>query len=211
MAEKTLEGVRVAVLAADGFEQVEVTLPIRALEKAGATVELVSLRPGRIRGMNLLSPGRKLKVDRTVFTADPASYGALYLPGGFASPDFLRQSHEALRFVQAFEREGKPIAAMCHGPWLLVSAGLVRGRRLTSWPGIKDDVQNAGGLWENAPVVGDGSWISSRDPHDIPAFERAMVSLFAAHAKRALPQPHRAPLRDLVETARAAARRLRPT
>ncbi|MGZ8415251.1 MAG: type 1 glutamine amidotransferase domain-containing protein, partial [Gemmatirosa sp.] len=182
-----LDGVRIAVLAADGFEQVEVTRPIRALQKHGAEVEIVSLRPGSIQGMNLLYPGKKIRVDRTVFTADADTYDGLHIPGGFINPDFLRQSEDALEFVRAFEAEHKPISTICHGPWVLVSAGLVRGRRLTSWPGIKDDVRNAGGEWVDAEVVRDGNWVSSRGPQDLHAFDKAIVEHFAQGAGRAAP------------------------
>jgi protease I len=179
---KELEGVRIAVLVADGFEQVEVTQPVKALEKHGAEVEIVSLRPGSIQGMNLLYPGKKIDVDRTVFTANPDAYDGLHIPGGFINPDFVRQSDHALDFVRAFEAEGKPISTICHGPWVLVSAGLVRGRRLTSWPGIKDDVRNAGGEWVDSEVVHDGNWVSSRSPLDLHAFDKAIVDHFARGA-----------------------------
>jgi deglycase len=179
-----LEGVRIAVLAADGFEQVEVTRPVKALEKHGAEVEIVSLRPGSIQGMNLLYPGKKIHVDRTVFTADPNAYHGLHIPGGFINPDFLRQSDDALDFVRAFEAARKPISTICHGPWVLVSAGLVGGRRLTSWPGIKDDVRNAGGTWVDEAVVLDGNWVSSRGPQDLHAFDKAIVEHFAEGAGR---------------------------
>ena len=176
----TVKGLRVAALAADGFEQVELTKPLKALERAGAVVEVISLRKGHIQGMNLLVPGRKVKVDRLVKDADPGLYDALLLPGGHINPDFLRQSEDVRSFVQAFDAVQKPIAVICHGPWVLVSAGLVQGRRLTSWPGIKDDILNAGGLWEDAPVVQDGNWVSSRGPQDLAAFEKAMLELFGS-------------------------------
>src|SRR5690348_2707111 len=161
MATKRLQGLQVAALVADGFEQVELTFPKSRLEKEGATVEVISLRPGSVRGMNLLYPGKKVHVDRTIFTATASDYDALLQPGGFINPDFLRQSESALEFVREFDRAGKPIAVICHGPWVLVSAGLVRGRRLTSWPGIKDDVMNAGGMWEDSALVRDRNWVSS--------------------------------------------------
>ena len=189
MFEKPLAGVRIAVLAADGVEQVEVTRPVRALAKHGAEVEIVSLRPGAIRGMNLLYPGKKIDVDRTVFTADPDRYDGLHLPGGFINPDFLRQSEDALEFVRAFERAGKPISTICHGPWVLISAGLVQGRRLTSWPGIKDDVRNAGGDWVDEEVVHDRNWVSSRGPQDLRAFDKAIVEHFAEAAGTASSAP----------------------
>lgn len=176
-----LTGLRVAVLAADGFEQVEVTSPVEALREHGAEVDILSLHPGRIRGVNFLYPGKKVKVDRTLFTASAEDYDALLIPGGLIGPDTLRQSDEALDFVRATERAGKPIAVICHGPWLLASAGLLVRRRLTSWPGIRDDVRNAGGVWSDEPVVRDGNWVSSRGPHDLKAFNRAMLELFAEH------------------------------
>lgn len=179
MAEKRLEGIRVAALAADGFEQVELTEPMDRLVSEGAEVEVVSLRPGSIQGMNLLVPGKKVDVQRTVFTADADDYHALLLPGGFMNPDLLRQSDRAIDFVRAFEEAGKPIAVICHGPWVLISAGLVWGRRMTSWPGIEDDVRNAGGIWYNKAVVRDKNWLSSRGPQDIPKFNDAMVAFFA--------------------------------
>jgi protease I len=187
MADQVLDGLRIAVLAADGFEQVEVTRPVRALEKHGAEVEIVSLRPGSIQGMNLLVPGDTIDVDRTVLTADADDYHGLHIPGGFINPDFVRQSERALDFVRAFEAAGKPIATICHGPWVLISAGLVEGRRLASWPGIKDDVRNAGGEWVDAKVVHDDNWVSSRGPHDLPAFDRAIVAHFAEAVGREAP------------------------
>jgi protease I len=192
MKDKRLSGVRVAVLAADGFEQVEVTWPVRALRKAGADVRIISLRPGRIRGVNLMWRGRKLPVDDTVFSARPEDYGALYLPGGFVNPDLLRQSEKVREFVQRFAELGRPIATMCHGPEVLISAGLAQGKSLTSWPGISDDLRNAGVNWVNRPVVRDHSLISSRGPHDLAAFMPAMVALFAARAPRTQKRlPHR--------------------
>jgi protease I len=179
MAKQHLTGVRVAILAADGFEQLELTRPRKALLDHGASVEVISLRPGSIRGINALYPGSKVKVDRTIYTARAKSYDALLIPGGFVNPDLLRQSKRVLDFVREFDRAGKPIASLCHGPWVLISAGLVSGRRLTSWPGIKDDVRNADGIWENHSVVKDGNWITSRGPHDLLQFNRAMVRHFS--------------------------------
>ena len=145
MADQALDGLRVAILAADGFEQVELTQPRKALRRAGALTEVISLRPGKVQGINLLWPGKKEKVDRLILDANPADYDALLIPGGFINPDFLRQSEHVLNFVREFDRSGKPIATLCHGPWVLVSAGLARGRRLACWAGIKDDLTNAGG------------------------------------------------------------------
>jgi protease I len=149
------------------------------LLRHGAEVEVVSLRPGHIQGMNAMSQGKSIRVDRTLETAHPGAYDALLIPGGHFNPDFLRQSERALEFVRDFDRAGKPIAAICHAPWVLISAGLVGGRRLTSWPAIQDDVRNAGGLWEDTPVVRDGNWVSSRGPHDLPQFDAAIVELFS--------------------------------
>lgn len=179
MARQYLCGIRAAILAADGFEQVELTRPRKALLEHGAEVEVISLRPGSIRGMNALYPGTKMKVDRTIFTADADDYDALLIPGGFINPDLLRQSDRVLDFVREFDRSGKPLASLCHGPWVLISAGLVANRRLTSWPGIKDDVRNAGGLWQNRAVVKDGNWITSRGPQDLLQFDRAIVEHFS--------------------------------
>jgi protease I len=181
MARQHLSGVRVAILAADGFEQVELTQPRTKLLKHGATVEVISIRPGAIRGVNFISPGKKVKVDRTIFTADSNDYDALFIPGGLVGPDTLRQSDRVLDFVRAFDQAGKPIAAICHGPWLLISAGLIENRRVASWPGIKDDVRNAGGIWVNKAVVKDGNWISSRGPQDLLQFNRALVEHFSPH------------------------------
>lgn len=180
MKTPNLRGLRVAALAADGVEQVELTRPLKALQRAGAAVELVSLRKGKIQAMNALVPGKRLPVDRVVKDADPELYDALLLPGGHINPDFLRKSDDALAFVRAFDAAGKPIAVICHGPWVLASAGLVEGRRLTSWPNIKDDLVNAGADWEDAAVVKDRNWVSSRSPLDLPAFEKAMLQLFGA-------------------------------
>jgi protease I len=191
MNAKPLRGVTVAVLVADGFEQVEVMHPIRTLKRAGAKIRVLSLRPGRLRGVNFIWRGRKLAVDELVAHADPEQYAALLLPGGFVSPDLLRQSEPALEFVKAIDRLGRPIAVICHGPEVLISAGLVRGRHLTSWPGITDDVRNAGGIWKDDEVVRDDNWVSSRGPQDLFAFERAMVDLFAELAPRQLAVPGR--------------------
>ena len=181
MGKVNLKGLRVAALAADGVEQVELTGPLKALQRAGAAVEVISLRKGKIQAMNALIPGKKIPVDRVVKDADPALYDALLLPGGHISPDFLRKSEQALAFVQAFDAADKPIAVICHGPWLLVSAGLVQGRKLASWPNIKDDIVNAGGTWEDKAVVHDRNWISSRSPLDLPAFEKALLEQLGSY------------------------------
>ncbi len=184
---QTLHGMQVAVLAADGFEQVELTRPARALQQQGAEVTVVSPRPGSIRGMNLLVPGKKVHVDRTLLRARADDYDALFIPGGYVNPDILRQSDRALNFVREFERAGKPIAVICHAPWVLISADLVRGRRLTSWPGIRDDVVNAGGTWVDEAVVQHHNWLSSRGPQDLAHFDRAIVRHFARYAAGVTP------------------------
>jgi protease I len=182
MDQKSLKGVRVAVLAVDGFEQVEVTMPVAALRRAGADVRLLSLRPGRIRGMNFIFRGRKLAVDDTIEHARVEDYSALLLPGGFVNPDLLRQSTKVKDFVRAFNESGRPIATLCHGPEVLISAGIVRGRKLASWPGIADDVRNAGGDWQDEKVVRDENWVSSRSPLDLASFIPAMLNLFEERA-----------------------------
>jgi len=187
MTQQVLQDVRIAVLAADGFEQVELTRPVKALRRHGAEVEIVSLRPGSIMGMNLMLPGKKVRVDRTVFTANADEYHGLHIPGGFINPDFLRQSDKALDFVRDFDTVGKPISTLCHGPWVLISAGLARGRRLASWRGIRDDVVNAGAEWVDEAVVHDANWVSSRDPMDLRLFNRAIVGHFAEAVGRGAP------------------------
>ena len=172
----------IAALAADGFEQVELVIPLRALKRAGAEVDVVSLRHGRIRGVNLHLPASRVGVDKTVSEADPGDYDGLLLPGGFINPDLLRQSAQAREFVRAFAASGKPIATLCHGPWVLASAGLLEGRTLTSWPGIRDDLVNAGATWLDQEIVGDGNLTTSRGPQDIAAFVPAMLAAFATTA-----------------------------
>jgi protease I len=180
---KTLAGKRVAALAADGFEYVELSVPRAALKLAGASVDIISLHDGRIRGMNLTEPTRTVRVDRTLDDAAAADYEALLLPGGFIGPDFLRQSHLAREFVRDFDTANKPIATLCHGPWLLASAGLVAGRRLSSWPGIRDDLVHAGAVWRDEALVRDRNWVTSRGPQDLQAFVPAMLELFRDGAR----------------------------
>jgi len=180
--KRNLKGRRVAVLAADGFEMVELAVPRAALRLAGATIEVISLRHGRIRGVNLHEPASRVSVDKTVEEADPADYDALLLPGGFINPDLLRQSHRAREFLRAFDAAGKPIASLCHGPWVLASAGLLQGRTLTSWPGLRDDLVNAGATWLDQKLVRDGNLITSRGPQDLKPFVKAMLEHFAQGA-----------------------------
>jgi protease I len=180
--ERKLKGRRVAALAADGFEMVELAAPLAALRLAGATVDVVSLRHGRIRGVNLHEPASRVGVDKTVEEADPADYQALLLPGGFINPDLLRQSERAREFVRAFDAAGKPIASLCHGPWVLASAGLLQGRTLTSWPGVRDDLVNAGATWLDQELVRDGNLVTSRGPQDMKPFVEEVIRHFAADA-----------------------------
>ncbi|MET0404112.1 MAG: type 1 glutamine amidotransferase domain-containing protein [Cystobacter sp.] len=191
MARKILKGIRVGVLAADGFEQVELTVPVKALRKRGAQVDIVSLKPGKIRGIHLMWPGKKVAVDETVERVRPKDFDALLIPGGFQNPDALRQSEAALDFVREMDRLGRPIATLCHGPWVLVSAGLVSGRKLASWPGIKDDLRNAGAEWHDESGMLDGRWFTSRGPQDMRTFLKGMVALFAAYAPRNHPVEER--------------------
>jgi protease I len=197
-----LKGTRIAALAADGFEKVELTVPMRALQLAGAKVDVISLRHGRIRGVNLHEPASRVHVDKTIDEANVADYDGLLLPGGFINPDLLRQSQAAREFVRAFDTAGKPIVTLCHGPWVLASAGLLNGRTLTSWPGIRDDLVNAGAIWIDAPVVRDGNLLTSRGPQDLVPFVRAMKQHYAGfaqvegaagHAQTSAPQPSEPP------------------
>jgi protease I len=177
MARK-LDGKKVAILVTDGFEQVEMTKPREALNDAGAETKIVSLKPGKIQGMNHTDKGDKFDVDLTLDEARPEEFDALLIPGGLMNPDALRSNDDALEFTRHFFREGKPVAAICHGPWVLIDAGVVRGRTLTSWPAIKNDVKNAGGKWVNEEVVVDNGLVTSRKPDDIPAFNKKMIEEF---------------------------------
>jgi len=177
MARK-LDGKKVAILVTDGFEQVEMTNPREALEEAGAETKIVSLNPGKIQGMHHADKGDKFDVDLTLDEARPEEFDALLIPGGLMNPDALRSNDDALEFTRHFFREGKPVAAICHGPWVLIDAGVVRGRTLTSWPAIKTDVKNAGGKWINEEVVVDNGLVTSRKPDDIPAFNKKMIEEF---------------------------------
>ena len=189
---RRLKGRTIAALAADGFEKVELIIPLRALKTTGAKVDVVSLRRGRIRGVNLHMPASRIRVDKTVDEADPADYDGLLLPGGFINPDLLRQSAPAREFVRAFAARGKPIATLCHGPWVLASAGLVDGRTLTSWPGIRDDLVNAGATWLDQELVRDGNLTTSRGPQDMAAFVPGMIDAFAETSQEpATPAPRR--------------------
>jgi protease I len=174
-----LNGVRVAVLATDGVEQVELERPWQALEEAGAEPDLVSLESGSITAFNHLDKGDTKTVDAVVSSADPDEYAALVLPGGVANGDFVRADGDAVAFVKSFFEAGKPVAAICHAPWVLAEADVVRGRRMTSWPSLQTDLRNAGAKWVDEEVVVDGNLVTSRKPDDLDAFTTAMVELFA--------------------------------
>ena len=174
-----LKGKTIAFLATDGVEQVELTKPWQAIEGAGAKVELISLEPGEIQGYNHLDKGDTFKVDRTVSDADPAGYDGLVLPGGVANPDALRMNDDAVKFTRGFFDHGLPVAAICHAPWLLVEAGVVEGRTVTSWPSLQTDIRNAGGKWVDQEVVVDEGLTTSRKPDDLPAFCAKAIEEFA--------------------------------
>jgi len=186
--DKKLAGKKVAILVADGFEQVEMTKPRNALDEAGAETKIVSPKSGQIQGMHHADKGDKFDVDLTLEEARPEEFDALMIPGGLMNPDQLRSTPEALDFTRHFFNEGKPVAAICHGPWVLIDAGVVRGRTLTSWPAIKTDVRNAGGKWVNEEVVVDNGLVTSRKPDDIPAFNEKMIEEFC-EGKHAQPAP----------------------
>jgi protease I len=175
-----LSGFRVAVLATDGFEEPELTEPVMALREAGAQVTILSPRPGEIQGVRHdIDKTIKVKVDRTIKDASAEEFDAVHLPGGALNADAMRMVPEVQAFLRAMQDAGKPITVICHAPWELVSAGLVRGRTLTSYHTLQDDIRNAGGHWVDREVVEDGNWVSSRQPSDIPAFNRAMIRLFS--------------------------------
>lgn len=173
-----LSGFRVAVLATDGFEESELTEPVRALKDAGATVTIISPKSGQIQGFKHDTKSNMVNVDRVLKDVRPDEFDGVQLPGGALNADAMRMVPEVQAFLQEFQRDGKPMAAICHAPWELISAGLVRGRTLTSYHTIQDDVKNAGGNWVDREVVEDGNWVTSRQPSDISAFNRAMIALF---------------------------------
>jgi len=174
-----LTGKRVAILATNGFEQSELLKPRAALDEAGATTQVVSLEAGSIKGWNEKNWGQEIPVDLVLERASAADFDALLLPGGVMNPDTLRVNPAAVSFVKAFADQGKPIAAICHGPWTLVEAGAVKGRSLTSWPSLQTDIRNAGGTWLDQEVVTDQGLVTSRKPADIPAFNAKMIEEFA--------------------------------
>ena len=179
MTTENLKGMKVAILAADGFEQVELTEPQEALEKAGARTSIVSPAKGKVKAWKMTDWGKELPVDVPLASARAEDFDALLLPGGVMNPDKLRQEPQAVRFVRAFFDAGKPVAAICHGPWTLIDADVVRGRTLTSYPSIQTDLKNAGARWVDREVVTDGNLVTSRKPADLPAFNRAAIETFA--------------------------------
>ncbi len=181
---KNLNGTRVAVLLTDGFEQAEMTEPVRALQEAGAKPELVSPAKGKVQGMNHEEKGDTFPIDVPLERANPNDYDALLLPGGTKNPDKLRLEPKAIEFVRAFVRSGKPIAAICHGPWTLIDAEGVSGKRMTSWPSLKTDLSNAGANWVDEPVVVHDNLVTSRKPDDLPAFNQKMLEVFAQARQR---------------------------
>jgi protease I len=191
-----LKGKKIAILATDGVEQVELTDPRRAIEDAGATTELVSLEDGEIQAFNHLDHGDRFTVDRTVAQASADDYDGLLIPGGVANGDFLRADEDAVRFTKDFARAKKPIASICHGPWVLVEAGIIDGRTITSFPSLQTDVRNAGGTWVDeevhAETTSPPTLVTSRKPDDIPAFSAKAIEEFAEGVHKKAPQPARA-------------------
>lgn len=173
----------IAILVVDGFEQAELERPRRALSEAGVRTSIVSSKEGTVRGMNHDEKADTFDVDLTWAQADPADFTGVLLPGGVVNADAIRTDARAQAFVRSIEKSGKPLAVICHGPWLLISADLVRGRTLTSWPSLRDDLNNAGAHWIDQEVVLDGNWVSSRKPDDIPAFNEAFLTLLENTAK----------------------------
>ena len=190
-----LTGKRVAILVTDGFEQIELLDPLKALDEAGARTEVLAPRPAKgkdagkdpstVKGWNHTDWGQEVPVDRPLDGADPADYDALLLPGGVMNPDKLRRNEAVQRFVRHFFDEGKPVAAICHGPWTLIDAGVARGRKMTSYHSIQEDLKNAGVEWSDQEVVVDGNLVTSRKPDDLPAFDREMVKAFAKAGRMA--------------------------
>jgi deglycase len=187
MAQQSLKGKRIAITAADMVERVELVEPRKALEEAGATTELISLKPGKITSFDHFDPADQIPVDKAVEEADAADYDALMIPGGVGNPDQLRGDENMVAFVRDFFDQGKPVAAICHAPWVLIDAGVVSGRTMTSWPTIGADLRNAGANWVDKEVVVDSGLVTSRKPDDIPAFNKKMIEEFVEgkHAEQA--------------------------
>ncbi len=180
MASETLNGLKVAILVTDGFEQVEMTEPRKALDQAGAQTRLVSPKDDQVKAWKFTEWGDTFPVDMPLNSARPEDFDALLLPGGVINPDKLRTLPEAVAFAKAFFDAGKPVASICHGPWTIIEAGAARGRRLTSWPSLKTDLKNAGAEWVDQEVVVDQGLVTSRKPDDIPAFNPEVIKLFAS-------------------------------
>jgi protease I len=184
-----LDGKKIAILATDGVEQVELVEPRKALDEAGATTELVSFEEGEIQGFNHLDHGDTLTVDKTLDEVSADDYDGLLIPGGVANGDFLRADEDAVKFTADFAKAHKPIASICHGPWVLVEAGIVNGRTITSWPSLQTDVRNAGGTWVDEEVHVDHGLVTSRKPDDIPAFSAKAIEEFCEGRHEDMPQP----------------------
>ncbi len=189
MAEQTLQGKKIAFLATDGVEQVELVEPRKALDDAGAETVLLSIEEGQIQGFDHLDHADKLDVDGKIAEASPEDYDGIVIPGGVANGDFLRADEDTVRFVAEFAKTKKPIAAICHAPWVLVEAGIAKGAKLTSFPALKTDIENAGGTWVDEEVVVDSGLTTSRNPGDIPAFNAKIIEEFAEGVHEDLPQP----------------------
>lgn len=174
-----LKGLKVAILVTDGFEQDELVKPRAALDQAGADTKVVSPKGDSAKGWKFTDWGESVKVDRRLDQANPREFDALLLPGGVMNPDKLRMDRQAVEFVKAFFDAGKPVAAICHGPWTIIEAGATRGRKIASWPSLKTDLRNAGAEWVDSEAVVDGNLVSARKPDDIPAFNRAMIEVFS--------------------------------
>lgn len=185
MDQQVLQGIRVAILATDGVEDAELREPRAALDEAGARTVLFAPKQGSIQSFKHHDRAEKITVDKTLSEANPEQFDAVLLPGGALNADTLRVQPRAQEFVREMDRQGKPIAVICHAPWLLISANCVRGRSMTSYHTIQDDLRNAGANWRDEEVVRDGNWVSSRQPADIPAFNRTMIELFAEKRRAA--------------------------
>ncbi|AFM26639.1 type 1 glutamine amidotransferase domain-containing protein [Desulfomonile tiedjei] len=180
---RRLDGLKVAILVTDGFEQVELTSPKAALEEAGATTKILAPHSGVVQGVNHDVKADEFRVDMVLGQADPDDFDAVLLPGGALNADALRVVPEAQKFIRAIDAKNKPVAVICHGPWLLVSAGLVQGKTMTSYHTIRDDIRNAGANWVDNELVRDENWVSSRSPKDLPAFNKGMIGLFSEFRK----------------------------
>jgi protease I len=180
----TLNGKRIAILATDGVEQVELTEPRKALDAAGAKTEVISPAKGKLQAWKHMDKGDQIPVDVPLDAANPSNYDALVLPGGVANPDQLRMLPKAVAFVKSFFEEGKPVAAICHAPWMLAEAGVVRGKTMTSWPSLHTDLKNAGAKWVDREVVEDDGLVTSRKPDDLPAFNKKIVEVFSEAPER---------------------------